>query len=112
VKVNVLDSPDNQNGEIVAFSLREKPIIRRIAYKGIKSIPESDIASAFSKEKVALSLGTWFDKDELAHGAGVIKEVLAAHGRPSATVLPTSETDFSGNVVTLQFEVNEGPKRR
>src|SRR5215469_14767274 len=47
VKVNVLDSPGNQNGKIVAFSLREKPIIRRIVYKGIKSIPESDIASAF-----------------------------------------------------------------
>jgi outer membrane protein assembly factor BamA len=110
VKVNVQDSPDKQNGKIVAFSLREKPIITRIVYKGIKSIPESDIASAFSKEKVGLSLGTWFDKDELTHGAGVIKTLLTSHGFPSATVMPTSETNFQTNVVTIQFEVNEGPK--
>ena len=110
VRVNVLDSPGNQNGKIVAFSLREKPIIRRIVYKGIKSIPESEITSAFSNKKVGLSVGTWFDQNELAHGAAVIKELLAARGCPSATVKPTSETNFSTNVVTVQFEVNEGPK--
>jgi outer membrane protein insertion porin family len=110
VRMKVLDSPGNQNGQIVAFSLREKPIIRRIVYKGIKSIPESDITSAFSNEKVGLSVGTWFDQNELAHGAAVIKELLAARGWPSATVMPTSETNFSTNVVTVQFEVNEGPK--
>jgi outer membrane protein assembly factor BamA len=110
VKANVLDSPDNQNGKIVTFSFREKPIIKRIVYKGIESIPESGIASAFSKEKVGLSVGTWFDQNELAHGAVVIKELLAARGCPSATVKPTSETNFSTNVVTVQFEVNEGPK--
>ena len=110
VKVNTLDSNDNQNGKIVVFSLREKPIIRRIVYKGIKSIPKSDIASAFSNAKVGLSVGTWLDQNELAHGAIVIKELLAARGCPSATVKPTSDTNFSANVVTVQFEVNEGPK--
>jgi outer membrane protein insertion porin family len=110
VRMNVLDSPGNQNGKIVAFSLREKPIIRRIVYKGIKSIPKSDITSAFSNEKVGLSVGTWFNQNELAHGAAVIKKLLAARGCPSATVMPTSETNFSTNVVTVQFEVNEGPK--
>jgi outer membrane protein assembly factor BamA len=79
---NVLDSPGNQNGKIVAFSLCEKPIVGRIVYKGIKSIAESDFASAFNKEKVGLSVGTWFDQNELAHGAAVIKELLAARGCP------------------------------
>lgn len=110
VRMNVLESPTNQNGKIIAFSFREKPIISRLVYKGIKSIPESDITSAFSNEKVGLSVGTWFDQNKLAHGAAVIKELLAAHGCPSATVKPTSETNFSTNVVTIQFEVNEGPK--
>jgi outer membrane protein insertion porin family len=95
-----------QNGKIAAFSLREKPIIRRMVYKGIKSIPESDIASAFSNERIGLSGGTWFDQNELAHGAAIIKELVAARGCPAATVKP----NFSANVVTVQFEVNEGPK--
>lgn len=80
VRANILDSPGNQNGKIIAFDFHEKPIIRRIVYKGIKSIPESDIASAFSNAKVRLSAGTWFDQNELAHGAIVIKELLAARG--------------------------------
>ena len=112
VRIYVLDSPGNQNRKIVAFSFSEKPIIKRIVYKGIKSIPESDITSAFSNEKVGLSVGTWFNQNELAHGAGVIKKLLAARGCPSATIMPISETNFSTNVVTVQFEVNEGPKSR
>jgi hypothetical protein len=32
--------------------------------------------------------------------------LVAARGCPSATVKP----NFSANVVTVQFEVNEGPK--
>ena len=110
VKVDVLDSPSNQNGKIVAFSFREKPIIKRIVYKGLKSMPESDIASAFVHEKVGLSVGAWFDQNELAHGAVVIKDLLAARGCTSSTVKQTSETNFSANVVTVHFEVNKGPK--
>ena len=110
VKVTVVDSPGNQNGKIIAFSFREKPIIRRIVYKGMKSISESEVVSALSNAKVGLSVGVWLDQNELAHGADAIKGLLAARGCPSATVTPTSETDFSENVATVQFEVNEGRK--
>lgn len=55
VRLEVEDSPDRPNAKIVAFYVSEKPIIRRIEYRGIKSITESDILDAFKDKNVALS---------------------------------------------------------
>jgi outer membrane protein assembly factor BamA len=44
VRSEVEDSPSRLNGKIVVFIFRERPIVDRIEYKGIKSITESDIS--------------------------------------------------------------------
>jgi outer membrane protein insertion porin family len=41
--------------------MTERPIIRRIEYKGNKSITESDILDAFKEKKVGLSVESQFD---------------------------------------------------
>jgi outer membrane protein insertion porin family len=94
----------------VVFILRERPIIDRIEYKGIKSITDSDILAAFKDERVGLSEGGWFDRAKLKHAVVVISELLAAHGHQFATVKPTYEQNPSTNTVTLVFNIDEGPK--
>ena len=42
---------DNPNGQIVVFYVTERPIIRRIEYKGNKSVTESDILDAFKDRR-------------------------------------------------------------
>jgi hypothetical protein len=37
VRLEVEDSPELPNGKIVVFIVRERPIVSRIEYKGIKS---------------------------------------------------------------------------
>jgi outer membrane protein insertion porin family len=108
--LEVQDSPTQANGKIVIFHVTERPIIRRIEYKGNKSITESDILDAFKQKKVGLSVESQFDPTKIKRAEVVLKELLAEHGRQFATVKPTYERIAATNAVKLVFNIDEGPK--
>jgi outer membrane protein insertion porin family len=110
IRLEVENDPQQANGKIVIFHLTERPIIRRIEYKGNKSITESDILDAFKQKKVGLSVESQFDPTKIKRAEVVIKELLAAHGRQFATVKPTYERIAATNAVKLVFNIDEGPK--
>ena len=110
IRLEVEDDPDNPNGKIVVFYVTERPIIRRIEYKGNKSVSESDILDAFKDKKVGLSVESQFDPTKITRAEVVIKGLLAAHGHQFATVKPTYERIAATNAVKLVFNIDEGPK--
>jgi outer membrane protein insertion porin family len=110
IRVEVEDSPDKPDEKIIVFYLTERPVIRRIEYKGNKSITESDILDAFKDKKVGLSVESQFDPTKIKRAEVVIKGLLAAHGRQFATVKPTYEKIAATNAVKLVFNIDEGPK--
>src|ERR1700691_3104632 len=110
IRLEVQDDPNRPNGKIVIFHVTERPIIRRIEYKGNKSITESDILDAFKQKKVGLSVESQFDPTRIKKAEVVLKELLAEHGRQFATVKPTFERLPGTNAVKLTFNINEGPK--
>jgi outer membrane protein insertion porin family len=110
VRLEVEDSPDSPNAKILVFYVTERPIIRRIEYKGNKSITESDILDAFKDKKVGLSVESQFDPTKIKRAEVVIKGLLAEHGRQFATVKPTYERIAATNAVKLVFNIDEGPK--
>jgi outer membrane protein insertion porin family len=110
ITLEVQNDPDNPNGKIIIFHVVERPIIRRIEYKGEKSITESDILDAYKKEHVDLTVESQFDPTKIKRAEVVIKELLAAHGRQFATVKATYERIPSTNAVKLDFIIDEGPK--
>ena len=108
--LGVEDSADNPYGKIVTFHVKERPIIRRIEYKGNKSVTESDILDRFKERKVGLSVESQFDPTKIKRAEVVLKELLAEHGRQFATVKPTYERISATNAVKLVFNITEGPK--
>jgi outer membrane protein insertion porin family len=110
IRLEVEDSPDQPNQKIIVYYVKERPIIRRIEYKGNKSISESDILDAFKDKKVGLSVESPFDPTKIIHAEVVIKALLAEHGRQFATVKPTYERIAATNAVKLVFNIDEGPK--
>lgn len=112
VRAEVTDSPHQPNAKIVAFHLRERPIIRRIEYRGIRSINEQDLLRAYKEQKIGLSVETYFDQARAERAAAVIKDLLAGHGHASATIKPTYERIAATNSVTILFNVDEGPKAK
>ena len=110
VRVEVEDSPDQPNARIVVFIVRERPIVRRIEYRGIKTITEPEIRNALNDKGARLSVGDWFDQTKLARAALVINGLLSARGSPSATVKATFERFASANTVNVVFDIDEGPR--
>ena len=110
IRLEVEDSPDKPNGKILVFYVQERPIIRRIEYKGNKSISESDILERFKDRKVGLSVESQFDPTKIKRAEVVLKELLAEHGRQFATVRPTYERIAATNAVKVTFNVDEGAK--
>jgi len=110
IRLEVEDDPQHPNGKIIIFHMQERPIIRRIEYKGNKSITESDILDAYKEKKVGLSVESQFDPTKIKRAEVVLKSLLAEHGRQFATVKPTYERIPATNAVKLVFNINEGPK--
>src|ERR1700723_3417196 len=110
IRLEVEDSPNAPNAKLLVFYVTERPIIRRIEYKGNKSITESDILDAFKDKKVGLSVESQFDPTKIKRAEVVIKGLLAEHGRQFATVKPTYERIAATNAVKLVFNIDEGPK--
>ena len=110
IRLEIEDSADKPNQKIVVFYVTERPIVRRIEYKGNKSVSESDILDRFKDRKVGLSIESQFDPTRIKKAEVVIKELLAEHGRQFAVVKPTFERLPGTNAVKLTFNIDEGPK--
>jgi outer membrane protein insertion porin family len=110
IRLEIEDSADKPNQKIIVFYVTERPIVRRIEYKGNKSVSESDILDRFKDRKVGLSIESQFDPTRIKKAEVVLKELLAEHGRQFATVKPTFERLPGTNAVKLTFNINEGPK--
>ncbi len=110
IRLEIEDSADKPNQKVVIFYVSERPVIRRIEYKGNKSVSESDILDRFKDRKVGLSIESQFDPTRITKAVVVLKELLAEHGRQFATVKPTYERVPGTNAVKLTFNIDEGPK--
>jgi outer membrane protein insertion porin family len=110
VRLEVEDSPDRADAEIVVFYVKERPTIRTIRYKGAGSVTESDILDRFKERKVGLTVESQFDPTRIKRAEVVLKELLGEHGRQFAVIRPTFERIPGTNAVNLVFNVEEGPK--
>jgi outer membrane protein insertion porin family len=110
VRSEVQDSPDRPDAKIVIFIVREKPIVASVDYTGIKSISESDIRAALKNQRVALPVGSLFDRPTMKRATAVISKLLESHGLHSATVKPTYERIPCSNTVALGFKHRRRPK--
>ncbi len=110
IRLEVEDSPDRPNAKIVVYHLKERPIIRRIEYKNLKSATESEVLERFKERKVGLSVESQFDPTKIKRAEVVLKELLSERGRQFAVIRPTFERIRATNAVKLIFNVEEGPK--
>lgn len=110
IRLEVEDSPDKPNARIVVFYVKERPTIRRIEYKNLKSVTESEVLERFKERKVGLSIESQFDPTRIKRAEVVLRELLGERGRQFATINPTFERIPATNAVKLIFDVNEGPK--
>src|SRR6266480_1635328 len=107
----VLTEEGSRGGINVIFEVKELPIIRDLQFEGLKSVPESDVLKAFRERRVGVSKESIYDPVKARNAIRVIKELLAAHGHPNATVEERGE-EVSATSRAITFVVNEGKRVR
>ena len=110
-KTRVLTEEGARGGINVVFEVSELPIIRDLQFEGLKSVPESDVLKAFREKRVGVSKESIYDPVKARNAVRVLKELLAAHGHPNATIEQRRE-EVSNTSTALTFVVNEGDRVR
>ena len=100
-----------ETGTIILFEVKERPLVRAIEYKNMKSFKESDVLEKFREMKVGMTVDSPLDEAKLPKARRAIKALLDSNGRPLGRVEITTEpiTSSSSKVI---FEIDEGPKVR
>ena len=107
----VLTEEGSRGGINVIFEVKELPIIRDLQFEGLKSVPESDVLKAFRERRVGVSKESIYDPVKARNAIRVLKELLAAHGHPNATV-EEKRDEVSATSTALTFVINEGERVR
>ncbi len=107
----VLTEEGARGGINVIFEVKELPIIRDLQFEGLKSVPESDVLKAFRERRVGVSKESIYDPVKVNNAIRVLKELLAAHGHPNATVERKLD-EVSATSTALTFVINEGERVR
>ena len=106
IKIGRKNTPQ---GVILEIYVTERPLIRSIKYKGLKSVTESDVLDAYKARNVHLDMDSQFDPTVAKHAEDAIRELLAEHGRQYA-IIHLKTTPMPPSSVALTFNINEGPK--
>src|SRR6266566_1864414 len=107
----VLTEEGSRGGINVIFEVKELPIIRDLQFEGLKSVPESDVLKAFREKRVGVSKESIYDPVKARNAIRVLKELLAAHGHPNATI-EQKRDEVSATSTALTFVINEGERVR
>ncbi len=104
-----IEIEDGKTGKIVIFWVKEKPLVRNIEYKGLKSATTTEVLDKFKEKKVGLGIETPFDPTKIQRAITVLTDLLAEKGRQYAEINYETE-DVPPNSKLLTFVINEGPK--
>ncbi|MDQ6652613.1 MAG: outer membrane protein assembly factor BamA [Acidobacteriota bacterium] len=107
----VLTEEGARGGINVIFEVKELPIIRDLQFEGLKSVPESDVLKAFRERRVGVSKESIYDPVKARNAIRVLKELLAAHGHPNATI-EQKRDEVSATSTALTFVIHEGERVR
>lgn len=107
----VLTEEGARGGVNVIFEVKELPIIRDLQFEGLKSVPESDVLKAFRERRVGVSKESIYDPVKARNAMRVLKELLAEHGHPNATIEERRD-EVSATSTAVTFVIDEGDRVR
>ncbi|MFN2531657.1 MAG: outer membrane protein assembly factor BamA [Pyrinomonadaceae bacterium] len=100
-----------RGGVNIIFEVKELPIIRDLTFEGLKSVPESDVLKTFRERRVGVSKESIYDPVKSRNAVRVLKELLASHGHPNATIEERIE-EVSATSTAITYVVHEGDRVR
>ena len=105
----LLDVRDGAKGKIVTFVVDERSRIQIVDYRGSKALNATTIEEELKKREATIRIDTFYDINKARRVESILREMLAAKGRPFATVKHDTKA-VGGAGLQLSFTVDDGPK--
>jgi outer membrane protein insertion porin family len=102
---------DGAQGKVVRFKVTERKRIQIVDYRGSKDLSTSTIEDELKKRDAQIKIDTFYDPAKARKVEAIIKEMLAAKGKPFATVKHEAK-NIGGSGQQLSFVIDEGAKAK
>jgi outer membrane protein insertion porin family len=106
-----IEAVDGPRGKIVSFVVTERRRIQIVDYRGSKDLTTSTIDDELKKRDAQVKIDTFYDPAKARKVESIIKEMLAAKGRPFATVKHEAK-NVGASGQQLSFVIDEGAKAK
>jgi len=106
-----LDVRHGDRGQLVTFTVRERPRLTSVDYRGSKLLTKAAIESRLKSRQAELRLDTFYDPARAARVESILREMLAEVGRPSASVRREQKPAGAAGM-QLAFVIDDGAERR
>ena len=106
-----VESFDAPGGKLVRFKVTERKRIQIVDYRGSKDLSTSTIEDELKKRDAQIKIDTFYDPTKARKVEAIIKEMLAAKGKPFATVKHEAK-NIGGSGQQLSFVIDEGAKAK
>ncbi len=107
-----IDAERSETGVIVKVTVKERPRIGAVEYRGNKNLNTSKIAEALETAKIDLNIGRTIDQIVVKRAAETIKRTYSEGGFEGVTVDTSLEDRPNPNEKRIVFTINEGIKAR
>lgn len=98
-----------RGGVVVIFTVVELPVIRSVAFAGLQRVTMEQVLKALAEGPAGDPREQPYDPQLVRRAEWAIRELLARHGRPWASVT-ARVTEISPQSVELTFVVEEGER--
>jgi outer membrane protein insertion porin family len=98
------------NGLTIVFSVKEKPLVREIQYKGVHSVTITEIEKVLALSQKGLLPHSPYSLSKATETTTVLKAILASKGHPEATIGIATQP-VPPNALVVAFVVDEGPQQ-
>jgi outer membrane protein insertion porin family len=102
-------SPPRDGKVVVTFVVDERRRIQIVDFRGSKALTTTTIEEELKKREAEVKIDTFYDIGKARRVESILREMLAAKGRPFATVKHEAKS-VGGAGVQLSFVVDDGPK--
>jgi outer membrane protein insertion porin family len=106
-----IEVKDGPRGKVVIFGVSERKRIQIVDYRGSKELTSSNIEDELKKRDAQVRIDTFYDLGKARKVEAIIREMLAAKGRPFATVKHEAKP-IGGAAEQLSFTIDDGPKAK
>jgi outer membrane protein assembly factor BamA len=93
------------DGKIITFEVMERPLIYAVAFEGIDSTQQAEVADEWRKQGIEMSQGSEYDQVRVRRAAMIIQELLNSQQSDNLKVMAYVEQQTATEVsVTFKLE--------